>query len=402
MERTNSTFIPPSLLGKVPAKLARYWAVLLVIGFFSSYQLGATTCPNATVISSLPFSGAPTCGGNDITSTNAAVCSPVTSSYYGGNEALFTFTPASNMIINVAYSGQTFTQISVYNGCPTSGGTCVAGISSSTSSKNITATVTSGTTYYILIDTWPSPASPCPGTVMVTEFIPPVGDNCGNAQDLATLTSPFSGTTVGYGNDITTGVSCLNASADRIFYIDVPAGANLTIGQLDNSYDSRHRVAYGGACPGDTDIACTDDPDLETVTWDNTTGADQRVYWVQEAFSTATGTFDLAWELTLPPDDPCEVDTWAPVIVYPSQDIVVTLDPCDMNPAVVAFEVSVTDNCDGDHFPAAPGDPVTPGSEYTVTVFSGPGLATVFSAGGDRFVGVFEPGTYQVQISAED
>ncbi|MCB0562474.1 MAG: hypothetical protein KDD09_26155, partial [Phaeodactylibacter sp.] len=43
-----------------------------------------------------------------------------------------------------------------------------------------------------------------------------------------------------------------------------------------------------------------------------------------------------------------------------------------------------------------------PGSEFTVTVFSGPSLGTVFSAGGDRFMGVFQPGTYQVQISAED
>ncbi|MCB9293578.1 MAG: hypothetical protein H6559_10725 [Lewinellaceae bacterium] len=29
-------------------------------------------------------------------------------------------------------------------------------------------------------------------------------------------------------------------------------------------------------------------------------------------------------------------------------------------------------------------------------------MVTIFSAGGDRFTGVFEPGTYQVQISAED
>ncbi|MCB0598181.1 MAG: hypothetical protein KDD28_29150, partial [Phaeodactylibacter sp.] len=95
-------------------------------------------------------------------------------------------------------------------------------------------------------------------------------------------------------------------------------------------------------------------------------------------------------------------DTWAPLIIYPSQDIVVTLDPCDQDPAIVFFEVGVTDDCDGDHFPAAPGGPVVPGSEFTVTVFSGPSLGTVFSAGGDRFMGVFQPGTYQVQISAED
>ncbi|MCB9051456.1 MAG: hypothetical protein H6556_18650 [Lewinellaceae bacterium] len=31
----------------------------------------------------------------------------------------------------------------------------------------------------------------------------------------------------------------------------------------------------------------------------------------------------------------CTGDVWAPVIVYPSQDIVVNLDPCDPDPAVV-------------------------------------------------------------------
>ncbi|MCB9035400.1 MAG: hypothetical protein H6557_02155 [Lewinellaceae bacterium] len=95
----------------------------------------------------------------------------------------------------------------------------------------------------------------------------------------------------------------------------------------------------------------------------------------------------------------CNDDVWAPIIVYPSQDIVVTLDPCDQGPALVFFEVTVTDNCEGDHFPAAPGDPVVPGSEFTVTAFSGPDLTTIFSAGGDRFLGAFEPGVYQVQIS---
>ncbi|MCO6487937.1 MAG: hypothetical protein J5I98_05940, partial [Phaeodactylibacter sp.] len=99
---------------------------------------------------------------------------------------------------------------------------------------------------------------------------------------------------------------------------------------------------------------------------------------------------------------PCANDQWAPIIVYPSQDIVVNLDPCGINQAIVFFEVTVTDDCDGDHFAAAPGDPVTPGSEFTVTAFNGPDFTTIFSAGGDRFMGVFEPGTYQVQISAED
>ena len=41
-------------------------------------------------------------------------------------------------------------------------------------------------------------------------------------------------------------------------------------------------------------------------------------------------------------------DNWAPIIVYPSQDINVELDPCGPSTASVIFEVTATDNCDGD------------------------------------------------------
>ncbi|MCB9326661.1 MAG: T9SS type A sorting domain-containing protein [Lewinellaceae bacterium] len=41
-------------------------------------------------------------------------------------------------------------------------------------------------------------------------------------------------------------------------------------------------------------------------------------------------------------------DTWAPIIVHPSQDINVALDPCDDPLTEVCFYVSATDNCDDD------------------------------------------------------
>ncbi len=273
-------------------------------------EMAPPTCSGATAISSLPFSGALTCGGNVITSSNAS-CTGVSTSYFGGNEALFTFTPASSTVINITYSGQTFTQISVYQGCPLSAGGCVAGIATSAASKNLVVPVTGGIEYYILIDTWPSPPSPCPGTIDVAVWVPPVGDNCSNAQDLATLTSPYAATTVGYTNDIS-GVGCLNASPDRIFYIDVPPAGTLVISTPTDNYDSRHRVAYGGACPGATQIDCIDDPDNAVTTWVNATGSMQRVYWVQEAFSTTvSGTFTLQWTLTVPPPVPNDLCTAA-------------------------------------------------------------------------------------------
>lgn len=119
------------------------------------------------------------------------------------------------------------------------------------------------------------------------------GDNCGNAIDLCSITSPYSSTTVGHTNDFS--YCSMVSSVDMIFYIDIPDGVTLTIGQTINGYDSRHTLRYGGSCPGNTEIKCTDDPDLETITWTNATGSLQRVYWIQAGYSSGAGSFTLAW-----------------------------------------------------------------------------------------------------------
>ena len=137
----------------------------------------------------------------------------------------------------------------------------------------------------------------------VAKFIP--GDVCENAIDLATLTSPFNGTTTGANDNFTNTCAGGNSSSDLVFTIDVPDLYTLVIGQTANGYDSENTLFYGGACPGTTQIACYDDPDIQSSTWQNTTGSTQTVYWVQDGFSNASnnGTFKLEWTLT-PPNCP--------------------------------------------------------------------------------------------------
>lgn len=119
------------------------------------------------------------------------------------------------------------------------------------------------------------------------------GDNCSNAIDLCTITSPYASSTTGKANDFS--FCSMSSSSDMIFYIDIPNGVTLTIGQTSNSYDSRHSLRYGGACPGTNQIVCTDDPDTQTETWTNSTGVTQRVYWIQAGWSSSNGAFNLAW-----------------------------------------------------------------------------------------------------------
>ena len=74
-------------------------------------------------------------------------------------------------------------------------------------------------------------------------------------------------------------------------------------------------------------------------------------------------------------------DNWAPLIIYPSQDISVELDPCETGPAMVFFEVTATDNCDGD---LAPIVKIAPSPTDAIIIAS---------PGGDTWLVIAEPGT---------
>jgi len=132
------------------------------------------------------------------------------------------------------------------------------------------------------------------------------GENCGTAMNLASMTSPYSSTTVGYLDDIST---CRTGYLDRIFYIDVPNCNSIDIWESANSYDEYEYMGYGNVCPGATTINCWDNDALSHNIWTNGTGSTQRVWYVQDAYS-GSGTFTLNWTLTA-----------APTLVAPTEGI---------------------------------------------------------------------------------
>jgi len=136
----------------------------------------------------------------------------------------------------------------------------------------------------------------------------PSADDCVNALNLASQTSPLAGTTTGRTNNFSfvCGTATANTAADAIYFINVPNGAELHIRQQSNNYDSQHYVRYGGTCPGTTAIACVDNDASEIgwVTWVNTTGSTQRVWWIQDGFGTGSGNFVLEWQLITCPVAP--------------------------------------------------------------------------------------------------
>lgn len=126
-----------------------------------------------------------------------------------------------------------------------------------------------------------------------------VSEACG--LDLATLTSPYSDRTTG-GSHLHT-LSCGSGKANNevVFMMDVPTNGIFAIRQTTNDYDSMHETRWGGDCPGDNVVACTDDADETQHTLTNDQGRTERVYFIVDAYSGA-GEFTIEWSLAM---DPC-------------------------------------------------------------------------------------------------
>ncbi|MEZ4839069.1 GEVED domain-containing protein [Flavobacterium sp.] len=141
---------------------------------------------------------------------------------------------------------------------------------------------------------------PCAEWSFTTEDVP-ANDLCSGAFDLGALVSPITSSTVGFSNSVVASCgSTFTTTAPESFYsIEVPNGYTLTIGLTASSYDSAHTLAYG-TCGTLTEVICRDTEIINEV-WTNTTGSTQTAYWIQDGWSSGSGTFTLAWSLTPPP-----------------------------------------------------------------------------------------------------
>ena len=213
----------------------------------------------------------------------------------------------------------------------------------------------------------PPPAPPPPSSSPSPP--PPTPSSCDTALDLSTQTSPLSLSTLGAPNTHGTSCGCLGwkqtggcdpdgpresgndqgctttiesgwsgfcdcgsgrkamekgcdpaqyntcevacSGNEKIFYVEVLPGGELTIGMTSNTYDSRHETRWGGSCPGDNPIACTDDPDTLQHSWTNTQGSTQTAFFIVDAYSSGSGDFVLAWNVRFPPiPDPPPPSAW--------------------------------------------------------------------------------------------
>lgn len=211
----------PSESRSLVTKTSWVLAFFMLVTFSFVQQASATTCPNATAITaaSLPITNQSLiCGTtNDVSSSSiasSAISGGLSTSYVGGFESMYTFVPTSTGMYSMSMTGQTWTQIAFFDGCPTTAGTvCVGAVSSSASSKSINVNLTAGVTYYIMFDTYPTPDSPCPGTFSFFQLLP----NTATAIATGGL----------WSNPATWGGTLPNAASSVV----IPAGAIVTVDQ---------------------------------------------------------------------------------------------------------------------------------------------------------------------------
>lgn len=224
------------------------------------------TCPGnlgggVVTVPSLPYSAGAgtTCGtGNDLTSSNMQVCG--SASYYGGEDRVWIFTPATTGTVTITLTSTgTYNGLILYQGCPLNGqgGSCVAVAQSSTGNKSLSSCLNAGTTYYLILDVFPSPN--CNPYTNLTISAPVAVTGCPLGAGVSNITLPYNSTgrtTCGKVNNLTpaNAVICGNSSyftgEDEVFVFTPATSGDITISL--NSAGSYTGIALYRGCPVST------------------------------------------------------------------------------------------------------------------------------------------------------
>jgi hypothetical protein len=157
-------------------------------------------CSNPIPVSipaALPYTDASqtTCGRID--DYNGITCL----GYYDGGEDIIyklTVSSATNVDITLDPKGTAWTGVAIDNACPP-GATCMAySTNSGSTAHGMTGVALTAGTYYIMVDTWPSPDCIPDFDLTITEAAPPpANDLCTGAPVISTFPSTVYGTNIG-------------------------------------------------------------------------------------------------------------------------------------------------------------------------------------------------------------
>lgn len=344
-------------------------------------------CPLGTGmvnIAALPYvsSGRTTCGKvNDLNASNTLICG--NTSYLTGEDEVFVFTPATsgNITISIASSGS-YTGLMLYQGCPLSttcsgtASTCIAFEQSSTGGKSICANVVAGQTYYLIVDSWASPAcNPYDISISAPSAILN-GSTCANAVVIPSFPySVLNENTACTGNDYTNASSgscatLYESGEDKVYQFTSAAAECISITLSGASSNSIGFQIYSG-CPGTAGATCI-----------GSNGGANSGTLTGSVVLPAPGTYYLI------------VDSWAPPTNVSYNLSIVSFGsgaandlPCNATPLILGIPLSSVNNCAG-----GAGEPLLPTCWITPNVMNSVWFSVAAPASGQLRVRVI-PGS---------
>jgi len=185
-------------------------------------------CSDPIVVGALPYSDVnTTCGrGNTYSGTTCL------GSYDGGEDIVYQLVLTEQKVLQFNLTTtDTWTGMLITQECPI-GTNCIAYVTGSSGDKVLNATLAAGT-YYLMIDTWPSPNCISTFTLDITEFIAGPGETCGTADDYGNVGNPpVNGATVAAG-----GVHWYSFTADKEY-------ASVDVSLCGSAFDTKLEVWY--------------------------------------------------------------------------------------------------------------------------------------------------------------
>jgi hypothetical protein len=225
-------------------------------------------------VASLPYAhgnGTTKNKSDDLTSTNTVTCG---SSYYLSDEdQVYVFTPALSGSININLSTSAYyTGLMLYDGCPLTGitcgatqGNCVAYSQEYSGSHSLSACVTAGITYYLVLDSWNSDGWFAYSDLTISApsgFVAPNDLPCNaTALTLGVETSGDNACTGGTSEP--SPPSCWYSGTLNTVWFSVvcPTSGKLSIRTATGTLTNTQIAVYSGSCSAPTFVtgSCNDD-----------------------------------------------------------------------------------------------------------------------------------------------
>src|SRR5690606_11984664 len=259
--------------------------ILIIIGWISGFnnimaQAPGNTCATATNIPLPALGGPPAITGDQTTQgsgNNYSAGSYCESTNYGGGEdGVYTMTvPPTGGVFTFSFiatsilENNTWKILSIHTACVPTTSNCINGLTTGTSSTGSKQITLSSGTYYLFIDTWPTPNFANFNLSISFDPIPPPpppNQACNNATP-RTINPDFNcGTTTAGTIESATnsGInsSCSGTPNDDVWYTFVATNASHTIDLLNvtgSTTDLYHAVYAANPCTGSTTtLACSD------------------------------------------------------------------------------------------------------------------------------------------------